>query len=455
MQETNISETPAHISSRDLAYTYRVASVAALGGFLFGFDTAIINGAIVFLRRQFAWSDFDTEIAAGSLLVGCAAGSGIAGWLSDRYGRRPILLLSAGIFMISSLATAAANNLVQFSVARGVAGTAIGIASMLAPLYIAEVSPQAIRGRLVTLNQLAIVTGILVSYLTGWALSYLGASGWRWMFASAAVPSLLFLFALLHVPESPRWLVKAGQEQAASRIIQRLGEPPSHLEEIREALREEAGADVFQRSLRRPLLIGVTLAILQQVTGINTILYYSSIIFTEHAAVGNASAALWANLVIGLVILLCTVVSLVIIDRLGRKPLLMIAAGGMGSSIIALSLVFSEAGSNNPAILAFILCYVGCFSVGLGPGVWVVISELFPTRVRGRAMSVATVSLWLACLLVTSSFLSLVNAISIKGTFGLYAVLCACTVAFVLRVVPETKGRSLEEIERQWIASSL
>jgi sugar porter (SP) family MFS transporter len=433
-----------------MAYTYRIASVAALGGLLFGFDTAIINGAIVFLRLQFRWTELQTEIAASSLLVGCIFGASFAGWLSDRYGRRRVLLLSAATFAISSLVTAIANDLFQFGAARIAAGTAIGIASMLAPLYIAEISPDRIRGRLISLNQLAIVLGILLSYLAGWALSFLGTASWRWMFSLCILPSLFFFVALFVVPESPRWLIKMGDDSQALTILERLGEPASRVQDIKASLAEEVAGNILHRSLRMPLLIGITLAVLQQVTGINTILYYGSIIFTEQVGTKSASAALWANVIIGLVILACTVVALFVIDKLGRKALLMFSCGGMGLSLFSLAWLFHAQPAAGSFILTLILCYVGFFSVGMGPAVWVVISELFPTRVRGRAMSVATISLWVACFAITSSFLSVVRAISITGAFSLYATLCVFTFFFVWRLVPETKGQALEVIERQW-----
>ena len=435
-----------------LGYSYRISSVTALSGFLFGFDTAIINGAIVFLRRHFRWTEVETEFAAGSLLAGCALGAAVAGALSDRFGRKIVLLLAAVIFALSSVATALPNTLGEFVAARVVAGVAIGIASMLAPLYIAEVSPAAIRGRLVGMNQLAIVLGILVSYLVGWALAGLGDESWRWMFAAAALPSLLFFGALFFVPESPRWLVKEGRLDEAAHILARLGEPPSQLREIARAVAEESGSlrQLLAKGLRRPLAIGVTLAILQQVTGINTVLYYGSIIFTEQAGAASTSAALWANVLVGAMNLVFTVVALFTIDRLGRKVLLISAAAGMGLSLTALGFVF-RAGSVTPSsVLALILCYVACFSFGMGPGVWVVISELFPTRIRGRAMSLATVALWLACLLITLTFLSLVKAFTAAGAFWIYALMCACTVWFVWKFTPETKGKNLEEIEEQW-----
>lgn len=430
------------------SYSYRISAVTALSGFLFGFDTAIINGAIVFLRRQFRWSDWETEFAASSLLAGCAVGAGVAGMLSDRFGRRRVLLLAAVIFAFSSVATALPENLAQFAAARIVAGLAIGIASMLAPLYIAEVSPAAIRGRLVSMNQLAIVLGILVSYLAGWGLAGLGEASWRWMFASAAAPSLLFFVALFFVPESPRWLLKEGRRAEAGVVLARLGEPVGQLEVMARAIAEEGASlgQLWSKAMRKPLVVGVVLAVLQQVTGINTVLYYGSILFTEQAGAQSTTAALWANVIIGAMNLVFTVVALFCVDRMGRRPLLMMAAGGMGVALSLLSVVFVSGAANPARVLGAILCYVACFSFGMGPGVWVVIAELFPTRVRGRAMSVATVALWLACLLITLTFLSLVRAFTAAGAFAVYAALCAATVWFVWRWVPETKGKRLEEV---------
>ncbi len=441
-------------SSAGRAYTYRISIVAAIGGLLFGFDTAIINGAILFLKRQFSWSEIQTEVAASSLLLGCVIGASVAGALSDRFGRRKILLLSAAIFALSSVATAFPDSLGPFCATRIIAGTAIGIASLLCPLYIAEVSPAGIRGMLVSLNQLAIVTGIMISYLVGWALSDLGPESWRWMFASAALPSVIFYLALFAVPESPRWLAKEQRYGEALAILSRLGEADARarLEEIKGAIAQESGslAQLFQPGFRLPLIIGVTLAVFQQITGINTILYYGSIIFTEQVGAQSASAALLANVVIGTVNVVCTIASLFVIDRLGRKSLLMIASSGMGISLGILGVIFLVHPSAGSLVLMLILCYVGFFSVGMGPTVWVVISELFPTRIRGRAMSIATISLWVACMFITLTFLSLVKAISVSGAFWCYALMCLLTFLFVWRYTPETKGKTLEEIEKSW-----
>lgn len=441
--------------TRGRGYTTRVSTVAAIGGLLFGFDTAIINGAIVFLKRQFAWSELQTEIAASSLLLGCVIGASLAGALSDWLGRRRVLALSAAVFAFSSVATSLPNSLVPFCAARLLAGTAIGIASLICPLYIAEVSPAGIRGMLVSLNQLAIVTGILISYLVGWLLSSLGPESWRWMFASAVLPSVIFYFALFAVPESPRWLAKERRWEEALTILQRLGEADagSRLEEIKAAIAEESGslAQLFQPGLRLPLIIGITLAVFQQITGINTILYYGSIIFTEQVGTRSASAALWANVVIGAMNMGCTIAALFVIDRLGRRPLLMIASGGMGVSLGILGIAFLLHPSAGSLVLPLILCYVAFFSVGMGPTVWVVISELFPTRIRGRAMSIATISLWLACMVITLTFLSLIKAVTVSGAFWCYALMCVFAFLFVWRYTPETRGKTLEEIEKSWM----
>ncbi|AMR29264.1 hypothetical protein A0257_20630 [Hymenobacter psoromatis] len=269
-------------------YVYLIAAVAALGGLLFGFDTAIINGALVFLKKDFGLNDTQTELAASSILFGAVVGAAVAGWLTDRYGRRRRLFGAAQLFTLSSLAAAGPRTLPEFVVARLVGGLAIGVASLLAPLYIAEVAPAPIRGKLVTLNQLAIVTGILLAYVTSYYLADLGLVAWRWMFASAALPSALFMFALLLVPESPRWLLGQGREAEALRTLTRLNGPAAAAAEATEihaalAAERDESTSLFQPRLRRPLRIAVVLAVLQQVTGINTILYYGSIIFTEHS----------------------------------------------------------------------------------------------------------------------------------------------------------------------------
>ena len=436
-------------------YPYLIAAVAAISGLLFGFDTAVINGALIFLRQEMALSTRGTEVATSSLLVGCAIGAAFAGWLTDRLGRKRILIVSALLFALSAVGAAVPRNLGEFVAARLGGGLAIGVASVLAPLYIAEIAPRAIRGRLVSLNQMAIVTGILLAYFVNWLLSFAGPSSWRWMFASAVVPSLGFLVALFFVPESPRFLVEMGREAEAERVLVRVGgaeQARLELAEIRDTIAEEAGTlrELLGKRLRRPLGIAVFLAVFQQITGINTVIYYGSLIFKEQVGGQSDSAAIGANVIIGTVNFLMTIVALWTIDRIGRRPLMMLASGGMAVSLFLLGFLFRFPPAPAVMILVVILLYVASFGVGLGPGVWVVVSELFPTRIRGRAMSIATVSLWLACILVTATFLSLVEAVGSTGAFWLYAAMSVLNFLFIWRVMPETKGRSLEDIERSW-----
>jgi SP family arabinose:H+ symporter-like MFS transporter len=439
----------------DTRYVYLVSIVAAVSGLLFGFDIAVINGAIILLRQQFNLSETQTEFAASSLLIGCVFGASVAGWLSDRYGRRIVLIVSALLFAASALGAAIPTTLMQFAIARFAGGVAIGVASVLAPLYIAEVAPPAIRGRLVSLNQMAIVSGILLAYLVNWSLSFLGPSSWRWMFATAAIPSVLFFVALFFVPESPRWLVKQKRHSEASTILTRVvgsEEGAREMKQIRASIDEESGslAQLLEPGLRRALMISVVLAVLQQVTGINTVLFYGSIIFKEQVGGHSESSAIGANVMVGVINFIATIVALWIIDKVGRKPLLIVSAAGMAVAEIGMGIAFLFHPPPAGLILGLIGICAASFAVGLGPGVWVMMSELFPTRIRGRAMSIATISLWLACVLLTFTFLTLVKTIGASFTFWLYGSMCIITVLFVWFLTPETKGKSLEEIEQFW-----
>lgn len=436
-------------------FAYLVSLVAAASGLLFGFDIAVINGAILLLRQQFALNEFQTEVAASSLLIGCVAGASIAGVLSDRLGRRRILILSAVLFALSSAGAALPRNLAEFIVARFLGGVAIGVASVLAPLYIAEVSPARIRGRLVSLNQMAIVTGILLAYLTNWLLSFHGQGSWRWMFAAAVVPSAAFLIGMMFVPESPRWLIENSREEEAFAVLARVGgtaAAAADVERIKAAIAEETGRlrDLVEPGLRRALLIAVSLAVLQQITGINTVLFYGSIIFKERVGGQSETAAIGANVVVGLVNFVATIVALWVIDRAGRRPLLMWSSGVMAAGHILLGAAFLIHPPPAMLVLTVMLVLAAAFAVGMGPGVWVVMAEIFPTKIRGRAMSIATISLWLACVALTMTFLSLAQAITISGAFWLYAAMCVLTCLFVRFVTPETKGKTLEEIEQLW-----
>ena len=434
-------------------FLYLPAAVAAIGGLLFGFDTAVINGAIVFIKQQFGLSDVQTEVAAGSLLLGCVMGASVAAFTSDRFGRKRVLLVAAALFTISSLGAALPRDVIQFSAARVLGGVAIGIASTLSPLYIAEISPARNRGLLVSLNQLAIVTGILLSYSVNYLLTDTGPANWRWMFASAAVPSVGFLLTLLFIPESPRWLMQKGREQEAKQFLtQIVGSQAAagEIEAIRAVISEESG-DLLDPTFRAALTVAIVIALFSQFTGINTIIYYGSLVFLEHVPHQTASSALWANVIIGAINFAATIAGMLLIDRSGRKSLLMAAYSGMALSLIGVSAAihFHAAAI---MVLIFVLTYVACFAVGVGTGTWVVMAEICPTRVRGRAMSVATVCLWCGTLLVTLTFLSLVNLFTAPGVFLLYALVSMAALLFVWRKVPETKERTLEEIEKWWLS---
>ena len=436
-------------------YPYLISSVAAISGLLFGYDIAVINGAILYLQGHFHLSSAGTELAASSLLLGCVLGAAIGGWLSDRYGRRRMLSLSALLFAFSSISAALPRTIDQFEGARFIGGIAIGIASMLAPLYIAEVSPARIRGLLVSLNQMAIVSGILLAYLTNWLLSFRGPDSWRWMFASAAVPSALLFFGLLFVPESPRWLAEMGHERQALEILERLGGKAAGVKELADietSIAAESGSwrELLLPHMRRPLLLGMGLAVFSQVTGINAVLFYGSLILEKQLDIHNRSSALGVNVAIGVINLLGTILALAAMDRVGRKPLLMFSAGVMVLCQISLGFAFAMRNPPAPMIVSSMLVCVAAFAVGLGPATWVLLSEMFPTAIRGRAMSIANGCLWIACCALTASFLSLVKAFTISGAFWLYAVMCALAFVLIWRVVPETKGKSLEEIEALW-----
>jgi sugar porter (SP) family MFS transporter len=433
-------------------YVYLPAMVAAIGGLLFGFDTAVINGAIVFIKRQFLLSDTQTEIAASSLLLGCVVGASLAAFTSDRLGRKKVLVGAAAMFTVSSIGAALPRNLVEFVIARLVGGVAIGMASTLSPLYIAEISPAARRGLLVSLNQLAIVTGILLSYSVNYLLTGAGSSNWRWMFASATIPSIGFLVTLLFIPESPRWLVQKGRVSEAQDFLSRIAGSQgatAEIQSIKAAISEESG-DLLDPAFRKPLIVAILIALFSQFTGINTIIYYGSIVFLEHVPHQTASTALWANVMIGTINFVATIVGMSLIDRAGRKPLLMSAFAGMAISLLGVSAAIRFQ-TSAIVVLVFVLTYVACFAIGVGTGTWVMMAEICPTRVRGRAMALATVCLWCGTLLVTLTFLSTVKVFTAPGAFVLYAIISIAALLFVWRGVPETKGRTLEDIEKRWL----
>jgi sugar porter (SP) family MFS transporter len=444
-------ETGAHSRS----YVILLATIAAISGFLFGFNTAVINGVLLFLRRQFTASNLQTEIAASSVLVGALLGAAMASMLGDRYGRKKSLMLSAALFVVSPLGAAAANSILAFSIARFVCGLAIGLTSVLTPVYIAEISPSKNRGALVSLNQLALVTGILVSYLVSWRFSAMGNQSWRWMLAVAVVPAIAFFGGLFAIPESPRWLVGNGRTIEAERILARIIGADAAKQEVISIIHSAAGeqgswSEVFSRNMRGRLGIGMALALFSQVTGVNTVLYYGSVIISEHFPGQSTNTALLANVVIGTVNLIFTVAAMIFLDRWGRRAILMTASGGMFLALTFLVISLNLRSSPAALMLIAILFYVGFFAFGLGPGPWLIISEIFPTKVRGRAASIATSTLWSGALLVTFTFLTLVKLLNLWGTFAIYGALSFVCLIYVWRMVPETKGKTLEQIQEFW-----
>jgi sugar porter (SP) family MFS transporter len=425
--------------------------VAALGGLLFGFDTSVISGAMLFLRADFHLSDVQLEFAVAIALAGALLGSAWAGYCTDRWGRRWMLLVTALGFGLFSVLSALAVGLVSFSVARFFVGACIGMASLAVPLYIAEMAPARIRGALVSLNQLAITVGIGVAYFVDYAFAASGS--WRWMFASAVLPAIVLLIGMIFLPESPRWLARKGFRDRALENFRRLGrggEAEAELAEVEGALQEEQEGSgiLLQPGFRVAVLVGIGLAIFQQITGINTIIYYSPAIL-RMSGYPSAKAAILAAAIIGVANVLITVVSIVLVDRLGRRFLLLLSTAGMGVALALMGAAFyQKAGS----IVVFyeVIAYVISFGIGLGPVMWLLISEIYPTKIRGKAMSLATLTVWGTNWVVTATFLSLLHAAGLAATFWIYAFLCVVAFVFCLVFVPETKGRTLEAIEHHW-----
>lgn len=431
---------------------YRIAIIAATAGLLFGFDTAVINGALLSLRGYFSLSDLQVEFAASSLLYGCLLGAMLSGVISDLAGRRPVLRVSGVLFFLSAVLAAICTTFPEFMMARLLGGVGIGLASTIAPLYLAEVSPRHERGRIITLNQIAIVSGILVAYISNWAFSFTGASAWRWMFGAASLPAAAFLFGLRFVPESPRWLIgqnRLPEAHGALITIRGAGENPADFAELQEAIHEEDPGPGWLRRLRRPLLLAVVIAMLQQMSGINAVLYYGSLLFVAHGNSGSNQRAVAANVLIGITNLVFTLVALAIMDKVGRRPLLSGSAVVMFAALLLLVFAFHHAKPSFNLVVGSTLIYVAAFATGLGPGAWVYMAEIFPTSLRGRAMSIATAALWVSCILVSNTFLSLVRALGPSGTFAIFAGVSALAAFFFLWL-PETLGKSLEEIDDFW-----
>ena len=445
-----------------------VGLVIMLAGVLFGYDQGVISGALDGIKKEFHVSTFLLEIITSWVTLGAMAGALVAGFAADRLGRRWTILLASILFVCGALIEALAPGSSILVLGRLTVGFGVGVASVAAPLYAAEMAPARLRGRFVSLYQLAITIGIFLAYLVDYVLSH--SSRWRVMLGVSAVPAVLLVLAIVPLPDSPRWYMKARRRADAERSLKRV-EPDAdisaELDQIEAAVESDAQktatwSAVFAPMWRKPLMIGVTLAVLQQFTGINAIIYYANQIF---AAAGFESpdsqslATLWA---IGAVNVIATLVAVAWVDRFGRKPLLLIGSSGMFVSLVVVGAMFlklSKAGGTHPAsgptgegliTLVALVVFIACFAFSLGPIVWTVINEIFPAEVRGKAVAAATAANWFSAWLVSQFFLTMVDWIGQTGVFWLFAGFCVVTYIFVRQVLPETKGRSLEQIQEMW-----
>ena len=436
-------------------YVYLVAAFSALGGLLFGYDTGVISGAILFVKQEFALTPFAEGLVVSAVLLGALIGAAFAGSLTDKFGRRRVLIFAASIFALSAIATALAPTVNWLIIDRVVVGIAIGVASLVAPLYISEAAHPDARGALVNLNQLAITVGIVVSYLVDLALA--GTNGWRSMFGIAAIPGMVLGIGMLFLPESPRWLISQGRTDEARTVLNRIRSSRDVEAEIRQtetslSLQRGGWSELLSPLLKPALIVGVGLAAFQQVTGINTVIYYAPTIF-QLAGFKAASTAILATVGVGSVNVGMTVVAIWLVDRVGRRPLLLSGLLGMVFSLGLLALGFllpSRSGLLGLMTVGSLMVYVASFAVGLGAVFWLLISEIYPLKIRGKAMSIATLVNWGFNLAVALTFLALIQLFGPSGTFMFYGLLGIVAWVFAYLLVPETKGRSLEEIETHW-----
>jgi sugar porter (SP) family MFS transporter len=454
-------------------YVLFLALVSAMGGLLFGYDWVVIGGAKPFYERYFDITSSATfqGFAMSSALFGCLIGAAVSGRISDRYGRKIPLIFSAFLFIFTSLGTGAFNSFTSFMIFRILGGIGIGIASNVSPVYIAEISPSHMRGKLVAINQLTIATGVLAAQLTNMLIaepvaidatdtiiknSWNGQMGWRWMFWACSVPASLFFVLMWLVPESPRWLTRAGKKDKAFRIFEKIGGSEyakKEIDDISLTLEQSRSygingklSHLFSKQLAPIIILGVILAVFQQWCGINVIFNYAEEVFK--AAGYGISGTLFNIVLTGSVSLIFTVVSMFLVDKWGRKALMLTGAGGLAIVyiIIAAGYFLQIKGF---FMLFFVVAAISIYCLTLAPITWVLLSEIFPNKVRGQAMSVATFALWFACAVLTISFPFLNKAFGTSGTFGLYSIICIAGFFFILKKLPETKGKSLEQIERE------
>jgi SP family arabinose:H+ symporter-like MFS transporter len=441
-----------------------VTGVTAIGGFLFGYDTAVINGANSYLKAHMQLTSAQEGLAGASAILGCIPGAMFAGFLSDRFGRRKILFLCAILYAVSGLLSAIPRTFEQFLWARVLSGLGIGASSMICPVYIAEIAPEKWRGRLGTLFQLGIVTGIFLTLFVNKVIQGMGdevwntTAGWRWMLGMEVVPAMAFLVLLFFVPESPRWLAQRGRESEALAIMERVGgrdHATRELAAIREVQAGEEGrfGELLSGVFMRPLIIAVLLMAFSQFCGINAIMYYSTKIFAT--AGGGTDAAFTSSVWVGVINLLFTFVAIGFVDKAGRRPLLLI---GTAVQTIALGWVgwMFHTHRSGAGLLIGVIVFIAAFAMAMGPISWLFSSEVFPNRIRGRAMSIAALTVWVSCYIVAQTFPMLNDSARIgpAKTFWIYAGVSLLSFVFVLALLPETKGRTLEEIERMWTRSN-
>jgi len=435
-------------------YALRISIVAALGGLLFGYDTAIISGAMPFIRQYFHLNEYSLGWTVSSILIGCGTGAAVAGIAADRFGRRFTLIICALLFAISGVGAGVSTSLFIFIVFRLVGGLGVGAAAMVSPMYIAEMAPASRRGRLVSLYQLAIVSGILLAYFCNYLLADTGIHNWRWMFASQTIPAFLFLALLFIVPETPRWLAGKGRENEAWQVLKKTGG-----KDVEEALAEISNSfcreqkpilpDIFSRRYLPIIRMGILIAVFQQITGINSVIYYAPMILKQTGL--STSGSLFQTIGIGIINIAATLAAIGMVDKIGRKPLLLIGSFCMGLSVAGLGLCFHYRYFGNYAVIIALLLYVASFSATWGAVAWVYLSEIFPNRIRALAMSMATMTLWAGDFAVTYTFPIMNEKLGIAVTFFVYAFICAIVFVFIFVKVPETKKRSLEEIEKSLI----
>ncbi len=468
---TDTSRAAAAEANYDMKYIWTVSLVAALGGLLFGYDWVVIGGAKPFYEKFFQLYDPSAQgWAMSCALIGCLMGALLSGSLSDRYGRKRLLILSAMMFTVSSVGTGMADGFNMFVAWRILGGVAIGLASNLSPMYIAEVSPASIRGKLVSINQLTIVIGILAAQIVNWLIarpvspeataldilnSWNGQVGWRWMFGATAVPALFFFVCMFFVPKSPRWLAKNGKPQKAQRVLSRIGGKEyadETLVRIEETLVNEiekvAFRDLLEPKMVRILILGIALAVLQQWCGINVIFNYAEEVF---AAAGYKVSDILLNIVItGTVNLLFTFVAIYTVDRIGRRILMLAGFAGLSMLyvLIGTSYFLHTQGVH---LLMLVVVAIGCYGCTLAPVTWVILSEIFPNRIRGAAMSISVFALWAGCFTLTYTFPLLNKSLGPAGIFWIYAAICVFGFFFVRSCLPETKGKTLEEIEQELV----